>query len=79
MSRRRKVKANVSVGVNTVEPIVRPNGIVLTNKELQSPGADLMIDFHAFRIGSPLRLTFTAAWPKGEGFYYDFGFSFSIN
>lgn len=63
----------------TVEPIVRPNGIVLTNKELQSPGADLMIDFHAFRIGSPLRLTFTAAWPKGEGFYYDFGFSFSIN
>lgn len=63
----------------TVRPIIRPNGVVLSNEELQSPGADLMIDFHAFRVGSPMRVTFTAAWPRGEGFYYDFGFSFSIN
>lgn len=63
----------------TVRPIIRPNNVVLSTEELQSPGADLMIDFHAFRVGSPMRVTFTAAWPRGEGFYYDFGFSFSIN
>lgn len=60
-------------------PVATPGGVGLSSEELQSVGADLMVDFHAFRMGPPLRFVLTAAWPQGESIYYDFGFSFSFN
>lgn len=62
-----------------LRPIATPEGVNKSLEALQTCGAELMLDLHAFRMGPPLRLVFTAAWPQGEGFYYDFGFSFSIN
>lgn len=49
----------------------------LYREEMQSLGAELSVDFHLLRIRVPMRLTFTAAWPDGGKFYYNFGFTYS--